>query len=68
MKAVGQMTKKNVIKKKRIESRDWNVTKKSYCGKKKRKCRLPAFYPFPTMFSKGFCVRLGKTRNYLVRS
>ena len=29
---------------------------RKYCGKR-RKCWLPAFSPFPSMFSKGFSVR-----------
>ena len=31
------------------------VKVKKHCGKR-RKCWLPAFSPFPTMFSKGFSV------------
>ena len=31
------------------------VKGRKHCGKR-RKCWLPAFYPFPTMYSKGFFV------------
>ena len=33
---------------------------------KRRKCWLPAFSPFPTMFSKGFFPRIVKSRDCLV--
>ena len=39
--------------------------KKKDCGKR-RKCWLPAFSPFPTMFSKGFLHRCVKSHNYVV--
>ena len=47
-----------------------NVTKteilsgivREHCGKR-RKCWLPAFSPFPTMFSKGFIFRVVKSRD-----
>ena len=32
---------------------------RKYCGKR-RKCWLPTFSPFPTMFSKGFFLRVVK--------
>ena len=35
------------------------------CGKR-RKCWLPAFSPFPTMFSKGFFFRVVKSRDRVV--
>ena len=35
---------------------------------KKRKCWLPAFSPFSTMFSKGFLQRVGKSWDSLVKS
>ena len=34
---------------------------------KRRKCWLPAFSPFPTMFSKGFFPRVVKSRNCVVK-
>ena len=37
------------------------------CGKR-RKCWLPAFYPFSAMFSKGFFPRLVKTGDCVVKS
>ena len=36
------------------------------CGKR-RKCWLPTFSPFPTMFSKGFFFRVVKSRYYVER-
>ena len=36
------------------------------CGKR-RKCWLPAFSPFPTTFSKGFLVRVVKSRVCVVK-
>ena len=38
-----------------------------HCGKR-RKCWLPAFSSFPTMFSKGFSPRVVKSRDYVVKS
>ena len=38
-----------------------------HCGKR-MKCWLPAFYPFPTMFSKGFFVWVGKSWDCMVKS
>ena len=35
---------------------------------KRRKCWLPAFSPFPTMFSKGFFVRVVKSLDCVVKS
>ena len=35
------------------------------CGKR-RKCRLPAFFPFPTMFSNGFLYRVIFSRDCVV--
>ena len=35
---------------------------------KRRKCWLPAFSPFPTMFSKGFLYRVVKSRDCVVKS
>ena len=37
------------------------------CGKR-RKCWLPAFSPFPTMFSKGFFLRAVKCCDCVVKS
>ena len=40
--------------------------KKKHCGKR-RNCWLPAFSPFPTMFSKTFLISRGvKSRNFAV--
>ena len=41
--------------------------RKKHCGKR-RKCWLPAFYPFPTMFSKGFLYRVIKRQDCVVNS
>ena len=38
-----------------------------HCGKR-RKCWLPAFSPFPTMFSKGFLYRVVKSRDIVVNT
>ena len=35
---------------------------------KKRKCWLPAFSSFPTMFSKALCVKVVKSRDCVVKS
>ena len=40
---------------------------RKHCGKR-RKCWLPAFSPFPTMFSKGFLYRVVRSRDYVVES
>ena len=40
---------------------------RKHCGKK-RKCWLPAFFPFPTMFSKGFLPWVVKSRDFEVKS
>ena len=32
----------------------------------RRKCWLPSFSPFPTMLLKAFCVRVVKSRDFLV--
>ena len=34
---------------------------------KRRKCWLPAFSPFPTMFSKGFCSIIVKSQDCMVK-
>ena len=39
---------------------------KTHCGKR-RKCWLPAFSPFSSMFSKGFFVRVVKSRDFVVK-
>ena len=38
---------------------------RNQCGKR-RKCWLPAFSPFPTMFSKGLFFKVVKSRDYVV--
>ena len=38
-----------------------------HCGKR-RKCWLPAFSSFPTMFSKGFFLRVVKIQDCVVKS
>ena len=40
---------------------------RKHCGKR-RKCWLPAFSPFPTMFSKGFFLGVVKSRDCVVKS
>ena len=35
---------------------------------KRRKCWLPAYFPFPTMFSEGFFLRVVKSRDCVVKS
>ena len=40
---------------------------RNHCGKR-RKCWLPAFSSFPTMFSKGFFRRVLKSRDCVVNS
>ena len=40
---------------------------RKHCGKR-RKCWLPAFSPFPTMFLKGFFFNVVKSRNSIVKS
>ena len=40
---------------------------RKHCGKR-RKCWLPAFSPFLTMFLKGFFFRVFKSRDYVVKS
>ena len=40
---------------------------RKHCGKR-RKCCLPAFSPFPTMFSKGFFPRVVKSRDCAVKT
>ena len=40
---------------------------KKHCWKK-RKCWLPAFSPFPTMFSKGFFLKVVKSCDCVVKS
>ena len=37
---------------------------RKHCGKR-RKCWLPAFSPFPTMFSKGFFFRVVKSQDFV---
>ena len=39
---------------------------RKYCWKK-RKCWLPAFSSFPTMFSEGFLLKVIKSRDYVVK-
>ena len=53
----------NVNKKKEIcfEKR------RKHCGKR-RKCWLPAFSPFPTMFSKGFLLRVVYSRECVIKT
>ena len=41
--------------------------RRKHCGKR-RKCWLPAFFPFPTMFSEGFHLRVVKSRDCVVKS
>ena len=48
-----------------IELKFWKGRK--HCGKR-RKCWLPAFYPFPTLFSKGLCFRVDKSWDCVVKS
>ena len=36
--------------------------------RKRRKCWLPAFSPFPTVFSKGFFLKVVKSRDCVVNS
>ena len=43
------------------------VKDRKHCGKR-RKCWLPAFSPFPTMFSRGFFLRGVKSRDCVVMS
>ena len=38
---------------------------RKHCGKR-RKCWLPAFSPFLTMFSKGFFCKVVKSQDYVV--
>ena len=60
---------------KKSEYNKINVTeKKNFCfGKgrkhcgKRRKCWLPAFSPFPTMFSKAFFLRVVKSQDGVVK-
>ena len=40
---------------------------RKHCGKR-RKCWLPAFSPFPTMFSKDYFLWVGKSRDCVVKS
>ena len=40
----------------------YSVKGRKHCGKC-RKCWLPAFSPFPTVFSKGFCLKVIKSRD-----
>ena len=40
---------------------------RKHCGKR-RKCWLPAFSPFPTVFSKAFFLRVVKSRDCVVKS
>ena len=35
---------------------------------KRRKCWLPAFFQFPIMFSKGYFLRVVKSRDWVVKS
>ena len=45
----------------------WSGKGRKNCGKR-RKCWLPAFSPFPTVFSKGYCLRVIKSRDCVVKS
>ena len=45
----------------------WFGKGRKHCGKR-RKCWLPAFSPFPTMFSKGFLYRVIKTCDCVVKN
>ena len=40
----------------------WFEKGRKHCGKR-RKCWLPVFSPFPTMFSKALHFRIGKSRD-----
>ena len=40
---------------------------RKYCGKR-RKCCLPSFSPFPTMFSTGFLYKVVESRDCVVKS
>ena len=40
---------------------------RKYCWGKKRKCWLPAFSPFPTVFSKGFFFRVVESWDFVVK-
>ena len=69
-----QMTKLGQSKLKGFADHKINVTQKFYfvkgrkrCGKR-RKCWLPAFSPFLTLFSKGFLYRVVKSRDCVVKS
>ena len=44
----------------------WFGKGRKHCGKR-RKCWLPAFSPFPSMFSKGLSVRVIKSRTCVVK-
>ena len=55
-----QMTKYN------FQIKTYFVKDAKYCWKK-RKCWLPSFSPFPTMFSKSFNLRVVKSREGVVK-
>ena len=40
---------------------------RKYCGKR-RKCWIPAFSPFPTIFSKGFFLRVVKSWDCVIKN
>ena len=56
------LTTKQMCIKKHKFSLGWE---EKHCGKR-RKCWLPAFSPFPTMFSKGFFSRVVKSQDRVV--
>ena len=43
------------------------VASRKHCGKR-RKCWLPAFPPFPTMFSNGLSLKVVKSQDWVVES
>ena len=44
----------------------WFGKDRKHC-RKRRKCWLPAFSPFPTMFSNGFFFKVVKSRDCVVK-
>ena len=49
------------------EKLNWFGKGRKHIGKR-RKCWLPAFSPFPSMFSKGILIRVVKSRDCVVKS
>ena len=45
----------------------WYGKGRKHCGKR-RKCWLPSFSPFTTMFSKGFFLKVIKSQDCVVKS